>query len=59
MQTTSRSLVLGRINVLNYAKDFWCTNVAEHEINFFDPAPLKESYRNLPTGMFEEVREQL
>lgn len=39
--------------------DLGSTDLIEHDINLSDPTPFKDTYRRIPPGMFEEVREHL
>ena len=36
-----------------------CTKAAEHKIEVTDPRPFKERLRNIPSGLFNEVKEHL
>ena len=36
-----------------------CTEAAEHKIEVTDPKPFKETLRNVPSGLLEEVKDHL
>ena len=40
-------------------REMGCTDAAEHKIKVTDPKPLKERLRNIPSGLLEEVKDQL
>ena len=39
--------------------DIGCTNLLKHKIVLEDPTPFKQSYRRIPPGLYEEVRQHI